>query len=89
MHCTICWSACLGVLVLYIDCVLCAYKWLPCLFNIIIIIIIIITDVNCKFNGFLTVHHSVDLNFKQHNAQFYLLNNNIKKQHEFHHYALS
>jgi hypothetical protein len=28
-----------------------------------------------KFNGFLTVHHSVDLNFHQLNAQFYFFNN--------------
>jgi hypothetical protein len=30
-----------------------------------------------QFNGFLTVHHSVELNFNQLNAQFYLFNNNI------------
>jgi hypothetical protein len=31
---------------------------------------------NERFNGSLTVHHSVDLNLSQLNAQFYLLNNN-------------
>jgi hypothetical protein len=37
----------------------------------------VVKDTHFYFNGFLTVHHSVNLNFHQLNAQFYLFNNNI------------